>query len=81
MNENYLIDIIANLSRRVHSLEQQLKDTQGNVENLAEELENANHWNKKNATLFGRMFEDIRLLNERTQVVNAINKFYEEGSR
>jgi regulator of replication initiation timing len=31
-------DLLANLANRVHSLEQQLKDTQGNVENLAEEL-------------------------------------------
>jgi TolA-binding protein len=81
MNENYVVDVIANLARRVHSLEQQLSDTQGNVEKLAEELEGANHWNKKNATMFGMMFEDIRLLNERTQVINAITKFYEEGRR
>jgi TolA-binding protein len=33
-----LICILANLARRVASLEQQLRDTQGNVERLAEEL-------------------------------------------
>lgn len=31
-------DLLANLARRVSSLEQQLRDTQGNVEKLAEEL-------------------------------------------
>jgi hypothetical protein len=39
-----VIDIIANLARRVSSLEQQLRDTQGNVEKLAEEIvENKHH--------------------------------------
>lgn len=33
-----LLDLIANLSRRVASLESQLKDTQGNQERQAEEL-------------------------------------------
>ena len=33
-----LLDIVANLSRRVNSLESQLKDTQTNLERQAEEL-------------------------------------------
>jgi hypothetical protein len=83
VNENYVVDVIANLARRVHSLEQQLRDTQANVENLAEELANAKH-----ATMFGiveervgRLTDDIITLDERSQVLNAINKFYEDGSR
>lgn len=38
-----LADILANLARRVQSLEQQLRDTQGNVEKLAEELATVKH--------------------------------------
>jgi hypothetical protein len=36
-----LVEILANLAHRVHSLEQQLRDTQRNIERQAEELENA----------------------------------------
>jgi septal ring factor EnvC (AmiA/AmiB activator) len=86
MNENYVIDIIANLARRVHSLEQQLRDTQRNIERQAEELENTKHRVSKHATMFGiveervgMLTDDIITLDERTQVINAINKFYEEG--
>jgi predicted RNase H-like nuclease (RuvC/YqgF family) len=81
-------DLIANLARRVSSLEQQLRDTQGNVEKLAEELANTKHRVSKHATMFGAVEErvetltsDIITLDERSQVLNAINKFYEEGSR
>jgi chromosome segregation ATPase len=118
MSENYVIDIIANLARRVleierelleyktlglrdhlregnnvlnnrvHSLEQQLRETQGNVEKLAEELANTKHRVSKHATMFGyvedefvRLTDDILTLDERSQVLNAINKFYEDGSR
>jgi hypothetical protein len=35
--------LLANLARRVASLEQQLRDTQGNVEKLAEELANVKY--------------------------------------
>jgi hypothetical protein len=80
--------LIANLARRVASLEQQLSATQSNVENLAEELANTKHRVSKHATMFGIVEErvgmltsDIITLDERTQVINAINKFYEEGSR
>jgi chromosome segregation ATPase len=88
MNENNVIDIIANLARRVASLEQQLMDTQGNVERQAEELANTKHRLSKHATMFGIAEEriglltnDIITLDERSQVLNAINKFYEEGGR
>jgi hypothetical protein len=74
MNENYVIDVIANLARRVASLEQQLSATQGNVEKLAEELANAK---------FGisSLTCDVIALDDRTQIINAIAKFYEEDSR
>jgi hypothetical protein len=81
-------DLLANLARRVSSLEQQLSATQSNVEKLAEELENAKHRVSKHATMFGiveervgMLTDDIITLDERSQVLNAINKFYEEGSR
>jgi DNA repair ATPase RecN len=81
MNENYVIDIIANLARRVSSLEQQLSATQGNVEKLAEELANAKHRVSKHANMFGIVEERVGMLDERSQVLNVINKFYEEGCR
>jgi hypothetical protein len=74
-------DLLANLARRVSSLEQQLRDTQGNVEKLAEELANTKHRVSKHATMFGIVEERVGMLTERSQVLNAINKFYEEGSR
>jgi hypothetical protein len=81
-------DLLANLARRVSSLEQQLSDTQANVEKLAEELANTKYRVSKHATMFGyvedefvRLTDDILTLDERSQVLNAINKFYEEGSR
>jgi hypothetical protein len=81
-------DLLANLARRVASLEQQLSATQTNVEKLAEELANAKHRVSKHATMFGnvedelvRLTDDIFTLDERSQVLNAINKFYEEGCR
>jgi septal ring factor EnvC (AmiA/AmiB activator) len=81
-------DILANLANRVHSLEQQLSDTQANVEKLAEELANTKHRVSKHAAMFGiveervgMLTDDIITLYERSQVLNAINKFYEEGNR
>jgi hypothetical protein len=83
-----ITDILANLARRVSSLEQQLSSTQSNVEKLAEELANTKHRVSKHATMFGiveervgMLTDDIITLDERSQVLNAINKFYEEGSR
>jgi hypothetical protein len=74
-------DLLANLARRVVSLEQQLRDTQSNVEKLAEELANAKHRVSKHAEMVGMLTDDIITLDERSQVLNAINKFYEEGGR
>jgi hypothetical protein len=83
-----ITDLLANLARRVSSLEQQLSATQSNVEKLAEELENAKHRVSKHATMFGvveervgMLTDDIITLDERSQLLNAINQFYEEGSR
>jgi hypothetical protein len=53
-------DLLANLARRVASLEQQLSATQGNVEKLAEELANVKHLTESNE-------QDIAMLDERTQ--------------
>jgi hypothetical protein len=74
-------DLLANLARRVSSLEQQLRDTQSNVEKLAEELANTKHRVSKHAERVGMLTDDIITLDERSQVLNAINKFYEEGRR
>jgi uncharacterized coiled-coil protein SlyX len=60
MNENYVIDVIANLARRVASLEQQLSATQGNLEKLAEELATVKYLVDSNE-------QDIAMLDERTQ--------------
>jgi hypothetical protein len=55
-----ITDLLANLARRVSSLEQQLSDTQANVEKLAEELANVEHLTESNE-------QDIAMLDERTQ--------------
>jgi DNA repair ATPase RecN len=62
-----VIDMLANLARRVTSLERQLAATQRNLETFAEQTEDNS--------------EDIRELDSRSQVLNAINKYYAEGSR
>jgi chromosome segregation ATPase len=76
-----ITDLLANLARRVSSLEHQLRDTQSNVEKLAEELANTKHRVSKHAERVGMLTDDIITLDERSQVLNAINKFYEEGCR
>jgi hypothetical protein len=53
-------DLIANLARRVSSLETQLVDSQRNIERQAEELAALKHLAESNE-------EDIRTLDERTQ--------------
>lgn len=65
-----VIDLLANLARRVSSLERQvdslstqLKDTQGNVERQAEELENE----KEYRTLLYRKVSDIKDQVERNE--------------
>ena len=69
-----VIDMLANLARRVTSLESQLSDTQRNAEMLAEELMALKYLTQSNEG-------DIRELDSRTQVLGAINKYYAEGSR
>jgi hypothetical protein len=80
-----VIEMFTALSRKIVSLERQLADTQRNVERQAEELENARH---RNATKFAivedrieMLTDDIVTLDSRSQVLNAINKYYAEGSR
>jgi len=58
-----VIEMLTALSRKIVSLEQQLRDTQRNVETWAEITESNTHY--------------IILLDERTQVLNAVSKFYE----
>jgi hypothetical protein len=90
-----VIEMFTALSRKIVSLESQLRDTQGNVENLAEEIAQTRHSGHNNLLdireIYGRLKEtedkvemaldDIVTLDSRTQVVNAITKFYEEGRR
>jgi hypothetical protein len=76
--EQRIIDLVANLARRVTSLEIQLVDTQNNVEKLAEELADVKYNAKRHIE---RVTCDIITLDERSQVLNAINKYYEEGCR
>ncbi|MFE5278593.1 hypothetical protein, partial [Bacillus cereus] len=54
--------LLANLARRVTSLESQLRDTQGNVEKLSEELEAVRYGNDE---LYGRL---AHVEDERTQL-------------
>jgi hypothetical protein len=83
-----LIDLLTSLSRKIVSLESQLRDTQGNVEKLSQELANTRHRLMKYADRFAAiedkvemLTDDIVTLDSRSQVLNAINKYYAEGSR
>jgi hypothetical protein len=83
-----VIDLLANLARRVTSLETQLRDTQRNLETTAEELANTRHRLMKYADRFAAvedkvemLTDDVVTLDSRSQVLNAINKYYAEGSR
>lgn len=69
------IDLIANLARRVSSLESQMSDTQGNVERQAQELENHLHspvnWATQDEFIelnakVEMLTDDIVMLDERT---------------
>jgi hypothetical protein len=73
-----VIEMFTALSRKIVSLERQLADTQRNVERQAEELEDVKYNAKKHVE---RLTCDIITLDERTQVVNAITKFYEDSKR
>jgi ABC-type transporter Mla subunit MlaD len=83
-----VIDLLANLARRVTSLESQLRDTPRNLETTAEELANARHRLAKHADRFAAVEAEVEKLNgdiadldDRSQVLNAINKYYAEGMR
>jgi hypothetical protein len=83
-----VFDLLANLARRVTSLETQLRSTQRNLETTAEELSNTRHRLMKYADRFAAvedkvemLTDDVVTLDSRSQVLNAINKYYAEGSR
>jgi predicted nucleic acid-binding Zn-ribbon protein len=76
------------LSRKIVSLESQLRDVQNNLEKQAIELENARHRIAKHADRFAAVEDKVEMLiddtcelDERSQVLNAINKYYAEGFR
>jgi septal ring factor EnvC (AmiA/AmiB activator) len=72
--DSQFLDLIANLARRVASLEQQLSATQGNVEKLAEELANTKHHTYS-------IERDVMEVEKQTEVLHAIRLFYERGRR
>jgi hypothetical protein len=72
--------MLANLARRVTSLEAQLSDSQKNIEKLAIELAEAYQRGPGWAEI-GALNEEIQAINKRTQVLDAINKYYAEGQR
>jgi hypothetical protein len=97
-----IIEMLTSLSRKIVSLESQLRDTQNNLEKQAEELEEHKHYTDwlgnelantrhrlmKYADRFAAvedkvemLTDDIVELDSRSQVLNAINKYYAEGSR
>jgi chromosome segregation ATPase len=76
------------LSRKIVSLESQLRDTQNNLEKQAEELANARHRIAKHADRFAAvedkvemLTDDIVTLDSRSQALNAINRYYAEVYR
>jgi predicted nucleic acid-binding Zn-ribbon protein len=76
------------LSRKIVSLESQLRDVQNNLEKQAIELENARHRIAKHADRFAAVEDKVEMLiddtcelDERSQVLNAINKYYAEVYR
>jgi hypothetical protein len=83
-----VIDMFTALSRKIVSLETQLRDTQNNLEKQAIELENARHRIAKHADRFAAVEDKVEMLiddtcelDERSQVLNAINKYYAEVYR
>jgi hypothetical protein len=83
-----LIEMLTSLSRKIVSLESQLRDTQNNLEKQAAELANTRHRLAKHADRFAAvedkvemLTDDIVTLDSRSQVLNAINKYYAEGRR
>jgi hypothetical protein len=83
-----IIEMLTSLSRKIVSLESQLRDTQNNLEKQAEELANTRHRLAKHADRFAAIEDKVEMLTDdivdldsRSQVLNAINKYYAEGSR
>jgi predicted nucleic acid-binding Zn-ribbon protein len=79
---------IVSLEKKLGSVESQLRDVQNNLEKQAIELENARHRIAKHADRFAAvedkvemLIDDIYELDERSQVLNAINKYYERSKR
>lgn len=62
-----MIDLLANLARRVTSLEAQLKDTQGNVERQAEEIE------RNTKDIAELEYANLERKSEQTVVINTSN--------
>jgi hypothetical protein len=65
-----LLGVIANLARRVSSLEDQLRMTQGNVETLAQESANLSAKLNETSELTEMALSDIVFLDERTMAHN-----------
>jgi hypothetical protein len=83
-----VIDMFTALSRKIVSLESQLRDVQNNLEKQAIELANARHRIAKHADRFAAVEDKVEMLtddtcelDERSQVLNAINKYYAEVHR
>jgi hypothetical protein len=66
-----ITDLIANLANRVHSLEQQLRDTQSNVERQAEELAHFDYAINTVADRISRVQTRVEE-NEQTQSVEVV---------
>lgn len=69
-----VLDLVANLSRRVASLERQLATTQNNVERQGVEIEAAKHVASEALEQALTNEEDIRMLDERTAPKPCENK-------
>jgi hypothetical protein len=87
-----VIDMFTALSRKIVSLEKKLaaplRDVQNNLEKQAIELENARHRIAKHADRFAAVEDKVEMLtddtcelDERSQVLNAINRYYAEVYR
>jgi hypothetical protein len=69
-----VLDMLANLARRVTQLETLLSEAHRNIETWAQETQEVKH----HAYQIER---DVMDLEKSTQVLDAINKYYAEGSR
>lgn len=82
-----VVDLLANLARRVTSLEQQLRDTQGNVEKLAEELESVRYGNDELCGRLAHVEADVDDLTPKSpakllaEAFDALAKYERGGGR